>query len=475
MGRADGTTWSEGGSRAKVGVGTRPRPRPGEPLGIFAPCPSFGQTASAGGLPCSSNARPGGSRLLQGALFAKGRRTGTRWRRAAGVGAGFAAYYYFLATPGHGAGLVAGLVLQHARFHLAPDGPRVFALDAPPTKRYGKHVQGAGVHHHPTPGPTEQQFLYGHVGGCLAWLVPPPLWGATGRPLRALLYVRHKDVPRLPQRQRWSFRTKLVLAAELLTWAADRARSTGRVVRAVVDGCYAKRPFLKAAAQAGGTALSRWRRDAGRRTLPVAPRGGRRRRGRPPAYGAGRISLAKRAGQKRGWQVAPAQPYGAVRDKRIKPFLATGEPAGGCIRGVLVQEERGRLALFSTDGTRSAAALRSGAAGRFRIEQDFHDLKEVEGLGQQQVRDRWANGGAFHVNAWAQTLIALWAWRQPNEVRCDRSASPWDAPERRPSQADRRKALQRQCLRQESLPLAEGPGLTPESQQFVGGVINHAA
>lgn len=73
------------------------------------------------------------------------------------------------------------------------------------------------------------------------------------------------------------------------------------------------------------------------------------------------------------------------------------------------------------------------------------------------------------------TLVELWAWDQPREAICDRSASPWDDPERRPSHADRRKALQRRCLEQEFQRLAEGQALTPEIQQFVGRVINHAA
>ena len=30
----------------------------------------------------------------------------------------------------------------------------LFALDDTPTKRYGPYVQGAGVHHNPTPGPA---------------------------------------------------------------------------------------------------------------------------------------------------------------------------------------------------------------------------------------------------------------------------------------------------------------------------------
>jgi hypothetical protein len=413
--------------------------------------------------------------LLLGALFAKGRRTVTTWLRAARVGPGFAAYYYFLAALGRHADPLAGLLLQRALLRLAPDGPLLFAVDDSPTKRYGPYVQGAGVHHNPTPGPTDQQFLYGHVWVTLAWVVTHPLWGILGLPLLARLYVRQKDVPRVPPRQGWSFHTKLELAAALVRWAAGWVRFTGRAVRAVADGFYAKRPFLKAAAAAGVTVISRLRRDAGLRTLPVPPRGGRRRRGRPAVYGSGRLSLAKRAGQKRGWQVVRARQYGEVRAKRIKTFLATWRPAGGRIRVVLVREDHGWLALFSTDPTMAVEEILSIAADRFSIEQDFHDLKEVEGLGQQQVRDIWANVGAFHVSAWVHTLIELWAWAQPKEALCDRAASPWDDPDRRPSHADRRKALQRRCLRQEFLHRTAGQPLAPEIEEFVERVIHQAA
>ncbi len=142
---------------------------------------------------------------------------------------------------------------------------------------------------------------------------------------------------------------------------------------------------------------------------------------------------------------------------------------------VLVREAHGWLALFSTDVGMTAAEILTAAADRFSIEQDFHDLKEVEGLGQQQRRDIWANVGAFPISAWAHTLTELWAWGQPKEVLCDRSAAPWDDPSRRPSHADRRKALPRLCLGQEFLHLAAGQPLAPEIQEFVGRVIHQAA
>ncbi|TVQ02004.1 MAG: hypothetical protein EA381_04095 [Planctomycetaceae bacterium] len=36
------------------------------------------------------------------------------------------------------------------------------AIDDSPTKRYGPHVEAANIHHNPTPGPGDGDWLYGH-------------------------------------------------------------------------------------------------------------------------------------------------------------------------------------------------------------------------------------------------------------------------------------------------------------------------
>ena len=86
---------------------------------------------------------------------------------------------------------------------------------------------------------------------------------------------------------------------------------------------------------------------------------------------------------------------------------------------------------------------------RSSIEQDFHDVKEIWGAGQQQVRNIWTNIAAFNLNLWMHTLVECWAWNKPADEIRERAASPWDDPERRPSHADRRKALRRATLRNE--------------------------
>ena len=58
-----------------------------------------------------------------------------------------------------------------------------------------------------------------------------------------------------------------------------------------------------------------------------------------------------------------------------------------------------------------------------------------------------ANIGAFHLNLWVHALIELWAWNKAASVICDRSSSPWDDFNRRPSHADRRRSLRREVLK----------------------------
>jgi hypothetical protein len=135
--------------------------------------------------------------------------------------------------------------------------------------------------------------------------------------------------------------------------------------------------------------------------------------------------------------------------RQYKTFLATYKPVGGVIRVVLVKEAHGWFAYFCTKPDATVGEILAAVADRAAIEQNFHDVKEVHGAGKQQVRNYWANIAAYHVTLWWHTLIELWAWHKPQQELSDRSASPWDDASRRPSHADRRNALRRQCLEKE--------------------------
>ena len=414
--------------------------------------------------------------LLLGILFARGRRTVASWLRAAGIQADFSSYYYFVAAVGRKSRSVATRLLILLLTHL-PSGPRLLlGLDDTPTKRYGPKVQGAGIHHNPTPGPADAKFLYGHIWVTLAWILRHARWGTIGLPLLALLYIRQKDLPKLPRKLRWQFQTKLQLAADLVTWAAEIVFAAEKQLWVVVDGFYAKRPFLKPLLKLGVVVVSRLRKDAALWSLPPKlKKGQRRRRGQPRKYGSQRLSLAKRAAAKGGWKTSECLQYGRRVSKKYKTFLATYRPAYGLIRVVIVQEPSGCQFFFCTDPQATVEEILEAVADRAAIEQNFQDVKQVGGAGQQQVRYLWANIGAYHLNLWMQTLVELWAWNKPKRQICDRRDSPWDDPARRPSHADRRKALRRTILQLEYSSLARCRRAAREIAAFAQRLVKLAA
>ncbi len=391
--------------------------------------------------------------LLVGILFASGRRTVTTWLRAAGVSDDFQDYYYFIAAVGHKTKSVATqLVTLILRTLPLPDR-LLLVIDDSPTKRYGPEVEGADVHHNPTPGPADQPYLYGHIWVTISLTLRHPRWGAVALPLRAMLYVRHRTMGSIPRERRWQrFATKLQLAARLVEWIVPILKEAGKTVWIVVDGGYTKWPFLRRALKTGATIVGRLRKDAALRDLPPKLKKGQRRgRGRPRKYGKNKLSLPKRAGHKRGWQTIQCTLYNETVTKTYKTFLATYAPVGRVIRVVLVKEDHGWYAFFCTDPDASVQEILEAFADRATIEQDFHDVKEVWRSGQQQVRNIWTNLAVYNLNLWMHTLVELWAWDRPGEQLVDRSDSPWDDATRRPSHANRRNSLRRWILQNELL------------------------
>lgn len=369
----------------------------------------------------------------------------TSWIRAAGLGPEFRPCYTTVAAAGKRADLIGARLAREVLGPLLAGINRlVFALDDTPTERYGPKVQGAGVHHNPTPGPAGGPFVYGHVWVVLGLLVAHPLWGMIALPLLARLYVRKKDLPAIGAKHRPEFATKLELAVELVRWAKGRLDFVAAPLWVVADGAYAKAVFLKPLIGMGVVVVSRLRKDAALWTVPVARAGVR---GRPRKYGESRIALAKRAGQTRGWTTGTFELYGKATEKTYKTFEATWRPVGGVIRVVLVDEPKGWVAFFCTDPTASVADILGLVADRFSLETCFRDCKEIVGAGQQQVCHLWASVGSFHMCLWTLTMTEAWAWnRSAAELVAHRSAAPWDHKPRRPSHADKRRAWRRELL-----------------------------
>src|SRR5579871_7049762 len=182
--------------------------------------------------------------LLCGLLFARGRRTVTSRFRAAGITDDFRPAYTTVCAVGRAADGMALSTLLAVKPLLGNRRLRV-ALDDTPTPRYGPEVEGAGIHHNPSPGPAGEKYVYGHVWVLLAALAKHPHRGTIALPLQADLYIRLKDVPALPAHYHEKFRTKLELAAAQLRWLKPWVEGRAEQLWVVVDGGYARKAFLR--------------------------------------------------------------------------------------------------------------------------------------------------------------------------------------------------------------------------------------
>jgi hypothetical protein len=392
--------------------------------------------------------------IISGMLLADDRRTASAWFAAGGVTDDWDRFYDCLISIGRKpqplAGAVLGLIVK--RLDPGPNGRVVLGTDDSPTPRFGKHVEGAGVHHNPTAGPADGEFLYGHNWVTLAFLATHPLWGVIALPIRSLLYVRQVDVPRLGAKRGWEFRTKHQLAVELVLWCATTLRSLDCLAKiwVVADGAYAAIPFLRPLLEQGIVVVSRLRRDAKLFDVPLEPVPGQR--GRPPIYGKNRLHLAMRAGHPEGWTSITYQCRGHQVTRKFKTFLATTALVSGVVRVVLVRYDEGNWApYFCTDSTASAREILETVADRWAIEEFFHDVKEVCGAGQQQVRNVWSNIGCWNLNQWLFTMVELATWDRDPSALTNRTDRPWDNPDRRPSHKDRRRTIIREMLHEEFL------------------------
>ena len=383
--------------------------------------------------------------IVAGMFLADDRRTASAWFVAAGVEDDWDRFYDCLISVGRTSAKLATAVLGLVVRKFAPGvADRIrLGMDDSPTSRYGKQVEGAGVHHNPTAGPADGEWLYGHNWVALAWLATHPLWGVIALPLRSMLYVREVDVPKLAEKYDWEFRTKHQLGVELLTWFMRSIRALGvkAEVWLAVDGAYAARPFLLPVLELGIVVISRLRKDACLFDLPPSGSHGNR------IYGKNRISLAKRAGHRQGWSTISYHCRGVEVTRQYKTFLATSRLVSDKIRVVIIRFEDGGWApYFCTDSSAEVRDILETVAARWAIEEHFHDVKEVWGAGQQQVRNVWSNIGCWHLNQWIYTLVELCCWDVEKSQLSDRSDRPWDNQNRRPSHADRRRSISREML-----------------------------
>ncbi len=389
--------------------------------------------------------------VIAGAMLAGGRRTAASWFRCAGVKDDWDRFYELLASIGRDSPSLMLPILKFLMLGFDPgaSGYWTIAVDDSPTKRFGPRVEAANIHHNPTPGPGDGEWLYGHNWVCLAMLLSHPVFGTIAIPLLSRLYVRLVDIAKLKERYQWEFRTKHEIALEMLRHVIRSLRAMGSKAGFVVvfDGAYAAREIVQSLMAEGAVVVTRLRRDTKLFDLPVNEPG---KRGRPRKYGKNRINLSAIASDNTSWLSIRYACRGVMVEGRYKTFLATSHLVGSVVRVVLIEHGSGNWAAYiSTDTSMRVEAILKAVSDRWAIEEQFHDVKEVWGAGKQQVRNVWSSVGCWNLCGWLYSLVELECWNHSVEQLVDRSDRPWDNPMRRPSHADRRRQIAREMLRNE--------------------------
>jgi hypothetical protein len=379
--------------------------------------------------------------ILAAMLFAKGRKTVTSWLRAAGINRCYKAYYYFIGSLAQKTENIATQLFEIMVRRIYKNTNTVLAaIDDSSTSRYGPKVAGAGIHRNPTATPDGRKFIYGHVWVTLSAIARHKNFGTIGLPLLARLYIKSKDTKSVGL----FFKSKTEQAVELAEWAYNCCKNLGKRLWIVTDGGFTRASFLKPVIETGVVIITRLRKDAVLYAELKPP--AKRKRGRPRKYGK-RIKLTNIVNNRNGWFEIKAFLYGKEEIKEVKVFKALYKPAGCLVQVLVVHESKDCVRAFMcTDLTASAVQILEAVADRYSIEQNFSDLKEIEGAGQQQVRTISSNIGAFHLNLWLHSMVELWAWNKSAKTLCNRSNSPWDNAYRRPSHADKCSALRREVL-----------------------------
>ncbi len=283
--------------------------------------------------------------VIAGAILAGGRRTAASWFRRAGVKDDWDRFYELLQTIGKDAAslMLPMLMFLLKKFDPGKDGYWTLAIDDSPTKRFGPQVEAANIHHNPTPGPGDGEWLYGHNWVCVAMVLGHPLFGVIALPLLSRLYVRKVDIESLKARYNWEFRTKHQLALDLCRQVMRSLRALGSEAAFVVvfDGAYAAKMLVRPLLAEGATVVTRLRRDAKLFDVPVNKAG---QRGRPRKYGKNRISLLRRASNRQGWESISYACRGVMTQGRYKSFLATSHVVGGAVRVALLEHASGNWA-----------------------------------------------------------------------------------------------------------------------------------
>ncbi len=317
-------------------------------------------------------------------------------------------------------------------------------VDDAPIKRYGKKVQGAGLHHNPTDKANANSYCYG----------------------RSLVMI--------PVEVRPSFRTKLEIAEELFFAVKEAFEKAGinPTITLLHDcGCVSTELWNNLRGRKDDKTsnsenkelnnvkvrvVTRLKKNSVFYELPEEVPKETKRRGRPRLYGEARRVSDIVADPSIPLQQAVFNLHGSEKKtcveykSQVLTRIAKGSPILVVVSR-LVDGKKGKAGergvFASSDISTSAEEVIKQYALRFSIEELFKDLKQDCGLGLQQTRRyERSQASASIVIAW-YSLVEVWSFDQDeNELKSLRNV--WDDMERGPSRREKLCAMRKKQLRE---------------------------
>ena len=360
--------------------------------------------------------------------------------------------------------------LGHVLFRLAlavlpADQPLLVLVDDTLTRKGGKRISHAAMHHDPLLSTARKPFFsYGHVWVTLALWLPSPLGEGRGfaLPLLFRLYSSSKrggqmDAPSRPSKRKPASEdaakvrlTKLELAREIIGVLAGWAE--GRTIYVVADSAYAGRTLLEQRPE-GVHMISRLRMDAALWTPPPLRQHGQC--GRPRRRGSRLPTPQAMAVARTSWHHLPVQLYGRNLVTQVFGLTALWYVAlrEAPLRIVVVRDPAGRRrdeAFFCTDTSVHPSFILESYARRWSLEVAFRDAKQHLGLEDAQNQTDQAVQRTAPMALLIYGLVMLWSVERVAEgEELTWLRRPWDRRKTAPSFRDLLISLRREAWRQQ--------------------------
>ena len=342
--------------------------------------------------------------VLTGWAFCLGRHTVTNIIVAAGAyRKHFSCYHRFFGRARWYPDAIGYDLLMKALEFVPDDEPVVFAVDDTLTRKTGRHIWGAAMHHDPLRSTSRRaEFSFGHSWVVLAVVVRMPFSDRYyAIPVLVRLY-RKKQKKRRPGRPKGErkctglatvgeYRTRPELAVEMLKIAAKWL--DGRRIRVVADSEYSGKSVSRNLPE-NVDLFGRMVMNAALYAEPTPRAPGQKGRARKKGD---RLPNPTQLARSRGfrWRDVRVTIYGKRVKVRVKSLRGLWYSSVGPrpLRIVVVRDPSGRRrddCFFTTAVKANAKTVLETIAMRWSLEVAFRDMKQSLGLEDPQSRTRLA-------------------------------------------------------------------------------------